>query len=44
MKTIFAVVGSILTVAYFEENMFANLPQIYRKDFVDFSFATVFDF
>ena len=34
--TIFAVVGSNLTVAYFEEKMFAILPQIYPKDFVDF--------
>ena len=36
MGTIFAVVGSNLTVAYFEEKMFAILPQIYPKDFVDF--------
>ena len=36
METIFAVVGSNLTVAYFEEKMFANLPQIYPQDFVDF--------
>ena len=42
--TIFAVVGSNLTVAYFEEKMFAILPQIYPKDFVTFSFATIFDF
>ena len=33
MGTIFAVVGSNLTVAYFEEKMFAILPQIYPKDF-----------
>ena len=44
MKTIFAVVGNILTVAYFEENMFANLPQIYRKDFVDFFICNCFRF
>ena len=36
MATIFAVVGSNLTVAYFEENMFAILPQIYPKYFIDF--------
>ena len=44
MGTIFAVVGSNLTVAYFEEKMFAILPQIYPKDFVDFSFETILDF
>ena len=44
MGTIFAVVGSNLTVAYFEEKMFAILPQIYPKDFFAFSFATIFDF
>ena len=32
--TIFAVVGSNITVAYFEEKVFAILPQIYSKDFV----------
>ena len=36
MGTIFAVVGSNLTVAYFEEKMFSILPQIYPKYFVDF--------
>ena len=35
METIFAVVGSNLTVAYFEVKMFALLPQIYPRDFVD---------
>ena len=44
MGTIFAVAGSNLTVAYFEEKMFAILPQIYPKDFFAFSFATIFDF
>ena len=44
MGTIFAAVGSNLTVAYFEEKIFAVLPQIYPKDFVTFSFATIFDF
>ena len=29
MATIFAVVGSNLTVTYFEVKMFALLPQIY---------------
>ena len=36
MVTIFAVVGSNLRVAYFEEKMFAILPQIYPKYFNDF--------
>ena len=44
MGTIFAVVGSNLTVVYFEEKMFAILPQIYPKDFVDFFISTIFDF
>ena len=35
MGTIFAVVGSNLTVAYSEVKMFALLPQIYPRDFVD---------
>ena len=33
MKTVFAVVGSNLTVTYFEEKMFATLPQIWDKVF-----------
>ena len=33
MKTVFAVVGSNLTVIYFEEKMFATLPQIWDKVF-----------
>ena len=36
MGTIFAVVDSNLTVAYFEVKMFALLPQIYPRDFVDY--------
>ena len=44
MGTIFAVVGSNLTVAYFEEKMFAILPQIYPKDFVDFFIRNYFRF
>ena len=31
METIFAVVGNNLMVPYFEEKMFAILPQIYAK-------------
>ena len=42
--TIFAVVGSNLTVVYFEEKMFALLPQIYPKDFVDFFLRNYFQF
>ena len=44
MGTIFAVVGSNLTVAYSEEKMFAILPQIYPKDFVDFFISNYFRF
>ena len=44
METIFAVVGSNLKVAYFEEKMFAILPQIYPKDFVDFFIRNYFRF
>ena len=44
MGTIFAVAGSNLTVAYFEEKMFAILPQIYPKDFVDFFISNYFQF
>ena len=35
MGIIFAVVGSNLTVAYFEVKMFALLPQICPRDFVN---------
>ena len=34
VRTIFSVVGSNLTLAYFEEKMIATLPHIYPKDFV----------
>ena len=44
MGTIFAVVGSNLTVAYFEENVLAILPQIYPKDFADFFVRNYFRF
>ena len=44
MGTIFDVVGSNLTVAYFKEKMFAILPQIYPKDFVDFFNRNYFRF
>ena len=44
MGTIFAVDGSNLTVAYFEEKMFAILLQIYPKDFVDFFICNNFRF
>ena len=44
MGTIFPAVGSNLTVAYFEEKMFAILPKIYPKDFVDFFICNYFQF
>ena len=44
MGTIFAVVGSNLTVAYFEVKMFALLPQIYPRDFVDYFVRNYFRF
>ena len=44
MKTIFAVVGSNLTVAYFEIKMFALLPQIYSRDCVDYFVCNYFRF
>ena len=44
MGTISAVVGRNLTVAYCEEKMFALLPQIYSKDFVDFFIHYYFRF
>ena len=40
----FAVVGSNLTVAFFEEKMFAILPQIYPKHFADFFIRNYFRF
>ena len=42
--TLVAVVGSNLTVAYFEEKMLAILPQIYPKDFVDYFIRNYFRF
>ena len=36
MGTIFAVVGSNFTLAYFETKMFALLPHIYPRHFVDY--------
>ena len=44
MVTIFAVVGSNLMVAYFEEKMFAILPQIYPKYFNDFLICNYLQF
>ena len=44
METNFAVVGSNLTVAYFEAKMFALLPQIYPRDFVDYFVRNYFRF
>ena len=44
MRTIFAVVGSNLTVAYFEVKMFALLPQIYPRDFVGYFVRNYFRF
>ena len=44
MGTIFAVVVSNLTVAYFEVKMFALLPQIYPRDFVDYFVRNYFRF
>ena len=44
MGTIFAIVGSNLTVAYFEVKMFALLPQIYPKGFVDYFVSKYFRF
>ena len=36
MGTIFEIIDSNLTVAYFEVKMFALLAQIYPRDFVDY--------
>ena len=44
MGTISAVVSSNLTVAYFEVKMFALLPQIYPRDFVDYFVRNYFRF
>ena len=40
----FAVVGSNSTVVYFEFKMFALLPQIYLRDFVDYFVRNYFRF
>ena len=44
METNFAVAGSNLTIAYFEENMLAILQQIYLKDIADFFVRNYFRF
>ena len=44
MGTIFAVIGSNLTVAYFEVKMFGLLPQIYPRDFVVYFVRSYFRF
>ena len=44
MGTIFAVVGSNLTVAYFEEKIFVILPQIYPRHFDNFFIRNYFRF
>ena len=44
MGTIFAVVGSNLTVANFEVKMFALLPQIYPRDLVNYFVRNYFSF
>lgn len=35
------VASSDITVAYFEIKMFLILPQIYPRDFMDFSFVII---
>ena len=42
MGIFFDVVGNNLTVAYFEERMFAILAKIYPKDFVEFFICNYF--
>ena len=44
MGKIFAVVGTNLTVAYFEVKMFAFLPQTYSRDFIDYYLRNYFRF
>ena len=44
MGTVFAVVGSNLTVAYFEVKMSALLLQISLRDFVDYFVRNYFRF
>ena len=42
MGIFFDVVGNNLTVAYFEERMFAILAKMYPKDFVEFFICNYF--
>ena len=42
MGSNFAVVENDLMVPYFEEKIFAILPQIYTKDFIDFFIRNYF--
>ena len=44
MGTNFSVVGSNLTVPYFEVKMFTFLPQIYPRDFVNYIVRNYFRF
>ena len=44
MGTIFAVVSSNLTAASFEVKVSSLLPQIYRRDFVDYFVRNYFRF
>ena len=44
MGTIFAIVGGNLTVAHFDEKMFAISPQIYPKGHVDIFICNYFRF
>ena len=44
MGTKFAIVGRNLVVAYEKINMFALLPRLYSKDFVDFFICNYFRF
>ena len=44
MVSIFALVSSNLTVAYFKVKIFALLPQIYPRDFVDYFVRNYFRF
>ena len=42
METTFGVVGSNLMLAYWEEKLFAVLPQINPNDFFDFFICNYF--
>ena len=44
VSTKFAVIGSNLVTAYEETKMFALLPQLYPRDFVDFFIRNYFRF